>query len=179
MDDEYVFIPVDLTGIWQGRINAIHIDVCIAGNVRDFDICFAGMFRSVNEACAYASDWLEPICGIGGETSAYPGQDCPGAPTEPPVAEPPYDPPVSTEPPEIGGTIPEEAITEEAITEVISRGEDAPDTEAGETADGDAAVGGSCPSTAVRAAWEPLPCWLSPRRRCSCSKGKNDLRPEK
>lgn len=136
MDDEYVFIPVDLTGMWQGRINAIHIDVCIAESVRDFDICFAGMFRSVNEACACASDWLEPICGIGGETSAYPGQDCPGAPTEPPVAEPPYDPPVSTEPPEIGGTIPEEAITE-----VISMGEDAPDTEAGETADGDAAVG--------------------------------------
>ena len=117
MDDEYVFIPVDLTGIWQRRINAIYIDVYLAESVRDFDICFAGMFRSVNEACAYASDWLEPICGIGGETSAYPDQDCPGAPTEPPVAEPPYDPPVSTDPPEIWGTIPEEAITE-----VISRG---------------------------------------------------------
>jgi hypothetical protein len=80
------------------------------------------MFRNKDEAYAYATEWLEPVCGMSGETSAYPGQDCPGAPTEPP-----YDPLPDTLPHEWG------SIPDEAITEIVSAVEDALDTVAGET----------------------------------------------
>ncbi len=126
-DEEYVFIPIDLSDLWTGRINNIRLDFVIGDeNAREFDICFAGMFRDKDEAYAYAHDWLAYVNPLPDETSAYPGQDCPGAPTEPPT-EPPYEP-VETEHPIFWDTVPEEVVTE-----VVSMVEDAPDTEAGET----------------------------------------------
>lgn len=100
-DEEYVFIPIDLTGLWSGRINALrvelnHMEDCSAS----FELCFMGMFRNKDEAYAYAHDWLaydNPVP----DTSAHPGQDCDGEPTEPAI-----EPPVSTQPPEIWETIP-------------------------------------------------------------------------
>ena len=58
-DDEYIFIPVDMTDLWEGRINNIRIDLAMADEtVREFDICFGGMFRTAEEGFAYAEKWL-------------------------------------------------------------------------------------------------------------------------
>ena len=54
-DDEYIFVPVDLSDLWEGRINGIRIDMQTADS---FDICFAGIFRSTDEAYAYAEAYL-------------------------------------------------------------------------------------------------------------------------
>ena len=125
-NEEYVFIPVDLSDFWEGRIHNMRLDFMIGDeNAREFDICFAGMFRNKDEAYAYAHEWLEPVCWIGGETSAYPSQDCDGEPTEPP-----YEPPVSTEPPVIWETIsPDETETpaeplidrEQAVEDILAK----------------------------------------------------------
>ena len=58
-DEEYIFVPVDLTDLWEGRFNSIRLDMAMASeDVREFDLCFAGMFRSEEEAYAYAANWL-------------------------------------------------------------------------------------------------------------------------
>ena len=71
-DDEYVFVPYDMTGLWEGRINAVRLDMNIVDeSTRDFDLCFAGMFRSEDEAYAYAEAWITNVTGeapeVGGE----------------------------------------------------------------------------------------------------------------
>ena len=56
---QYIFIPVDLTGMWEGRINRIRMDLSFEDkSFREFDICFAGMFRSVEEAYTYTEEYL-------------------------------------------------------------------------------------------------------------------------
>ena len=87
-DEEYIFVPVDLTEMWEGRINAIRLDMNMAEDVREFELCFAGMFRSVEEAYAYANTWVE---GIGLETV---DPNATEEPTEPPT-EAPTDAPVA------------------------------------------------------------------------------------
>jgi hypothetical protein len=87
-DEEYIFVPVDLTDMWEGRINAIRLDMNMAEDVREFELCFAGMFRSVDEAYAYANTWVE---GIGLETV---DPNATEEPTEPPT-EAPTDAPVA------------------------------------------------------------------------------------
>ena len=123
-NEEYVFIPVDLSDLWAGRIHNIRLDFMIAdGNAREFDICFAGMFRNKDEAYAYAHDWLDYDNPVP-DTSAYPGQDCDGAPTEPP-----YEPPISTQPPEIWETVTPETETpahhlddpEQAVEDILAK----------------------------------------------------------
>ena len=58
-DQEYIFVPYDLSGMWEGRINALRLDFGMGDeSVREFDICFAGMFRSVDEAYVFAETWL-------------------------------------------------------------------------------------------------------------------------
>ena len=66
-DEEYVFVPVDMTDLWEGRINSIRLDLAMDDpENREFDLCFAGMFRSEDEAYAYAAAWLEGI-GLSGD----------------------------------------------------------------------------------------------------------------
>ncbi len=61
-EDEYVFIPCNLEDLWEGRINNIRLDMYITDETcREFDLCFAGMFRSEDEAYAYAEAWLTNI----------------------------------------------------------------------------------------------------------------------
>lgn len=56
---EYFFIPIDLADLWEGRINNIRLDFAMSDpDNREFDICFAGMFRSEGEAYAYAEEYL-------------------------------------------------------------------------------------------------------------------------
>ena len=87
-DDEYVFVPVDISDLWEDRINCVRLDFNLADeSLREFDICFAGMFRSENEAYAYCQTWLadntDVQTGIGGddETDA-PTDDATNAPVE-------------------------------------------------------------------------------------------------
>lgn len=57
--NEYVFVPFDMTDLWEGRINSIRVDINMNDpENREFDICFAGMFRSEDEAFAYAEEYL-------------------------------------------------------------------------------------------------------------------------
>ena len=92
-NEEYVFVPVDMTDLWEGRINSIRLDLAINDSeYREFDICFAGMFRSEDDAYAYASEYLASI-GVNGtpvteapETEA-PETEAPEAPeTEAPAS---------------------------------------------------------------------------------------------
>lgn len=58
-DDEYVLVPVNLTDLWEGRIHSLRLDLNLPDeSAREFDICFAGMFRSEEEAYGYAEDYL-------------------------------------------------------------------------------------------------------------------------
>ena len=58
-DEEYIFVPVDLTDMWEGRFNSVRLDFNMADeSTREFELCFAGMFRSVDEAYTYANEWL-------------------------------------------------------------------------------------------------------------------------
>ena len=77
--EEYVFVPVDLTDLWEGRINSIRLDLAIADEAnREFDVCFAGMFRSEEEAYTYAKEYLvtagvlDPNATEAPETTAEP-----------------------------------------------------------------------------------------------------------
>jgi hypothetical protein len=112
-DDEYVFVPVDLTDLWEGRINGIRLDMSMGEDVREFELCFAGMFRSVDEAYAYASEWLS----AGEIATDDPNADTTEEPTEAP--ENPTDAPDqggdATEAPDQGGDAteaPTDAATE-------------------------------------------------------------------
>ena len=116
-DEEYVFIPVDLSDLWAGRIHNIRLDFVIADeNAREFDICFAGMFRNKDEAYAYAHEWLSYCKGYYPETQA-------------PTTEPPYEPPISTQPPEIRETVTPETETpahhlddpEQAVENILAK----------------------------------------------------------
>ena len=58
-DEEYVFIPIDFSELWDGRINCVRLDLAMNDESnREFEICFAGMFRSEAEALAYTQSWL-------------------------------------------------------------------------------------------------------------------------
>ena len=57
--NEYIFIPADLSGMWEGRINCIRMDVGLPDpDSREYDICFAGMFRSYEEGVAYVENYF-------------------------------------------------------------------------------------------------------------------------
>ena len=68
--NEYIFVPFDMTGLWEGRINSIRVDVNMDDpEHREFDLCFAGMFRSTEEAFTYAEEYLSAR-GAAAETEA-------------------------------------------------------------------------------------------------------------
>ena len=58
-NEEYIFVPIDLTDLWEGRINSIRLDLFFEHqDRREFDLCFVGMFRSEEEAYTYAQAYL-------------------------------------------------------------------------------------------------------------------------
>lgn len=77
-DEEYVFVPVDITDLWEGRINCVRLDFNVGEDQSnwEFEICFAGMFRSEDEAYAYAETYLNSV----GVATNEPETD---APTDP------------------------------------------------------------------------------------------------
>lgn len=85
----YNMTLMDLTGLWEGRINAFRFDFSgIDTSDEDFaswDVCWIGAFRSVEEAQAYTTAWAtEKGLEIGEETTEEPTD----APTEKPTEEP-------------------------------------------------------------------------------------------
>jgi hypothetical protein len=116
-NDEYLLVPVDLTGLWNGRIMNIRVDLEFTDPHCDFELCFVGMFRSTDEAYAYTENRIGPESGVSDPV-----------PTEPPT-EPPFDPEV-TVPTDLW-----ESVPEELITEIVSAVESILDTEEGETGD--------------------------------------------
>ena len=98
--------------MWEGRFNSIRLDFNMADETtREFELCFAGMFRSVDEAYAYANTWVE---GIGLETV---DPNATEEPTEPPTEAPTDDvTEAPTDAPQQGGDAteaPTEAPTDE------------------------------------------------------------------
>ena len=129
---EYVFVPVDLTGLWEGRINTVRLDVIIVDqSAREFDICFAGMFRSTDEAYAYAEAYLGIDDGVREtwieETEPYEPEthyhETTGEPTESEaMIELPFDPDVETLPDGWETLLPDgwETISKEEASELVS-----------------------------------------------------------
>ena len=112
-DEEYIFVPVDLTDLWEGRINSIRLDMNMADEtLREFDLCFAGMFRSVDEAYAYANTWLSTNTEVETKDPNATEEET-DAPTEAPTDEVTE---ASTDAPQQGGDAteaPTEAPTDE------------------------------------------------------------------
>ncbi len=82
--EEYVFVPIDLTDLWEGRINDMRLDLRMDDpESRSFDLCFAGMFRSEEEAYAYAGAWLTERGVSSDPVTAAPTE----SPTEAPEAQ--------------------------------------------------------------------------------------------
>ncbi len=57
-DDEYTFVTVDLSELWEGRINGMRFDFSVLENYTEFDICYMGFFRSEEEALSYTETRL-------------------------------------------------------------------------------------------------------------------------
>ncbi len=92
-DEEYSFVTIDLTGMWaEGRINGLRLDfngIDISGEDKEFDLCWVGHFRSVEEAEAYNLAWMtekgvitgggddagEETTEAGGEDATTPAED--------------------------------------------------------------------------------------------------------
>lgn len=60
-DGFYNMTLIDLTDMWEGRVNAVRFDFAEIDvtdeDYASFDICWAGVFRSVEEAQAYTRAW--------------------------------------------------------------------------------------------------------------------------
>ena len=123
-DEEYVFVPVDLTDLWEGRINSIRLDLAMDDpENREFDLCFAGMFRSEDEAYAYASTWLEGIGLSGDPVTEAPVTEAPE--TEAPEAQDTEAPDAGTQAPADGTQAPDaetDAPAEKGCGGVIGMG---------------------------------------------------------
>ena len=59
---EYFYMLVDLTDLWEGKINTIRMDLAMADpDNREFEILYAGMFRSYEEGVVYGENHLKTI----------------------------------------------------------------------------------------------------------------------
>ena len=115
-DNEYIFVPIDLTGLAdEGRINSMRIDMRMPNaDTREFDVCFAGMFRSVDEAYAYVGDWfagrdISIDAPVDDETTADPSDNettaAPAETTAPATTEAPTTQAPTTEAPNGCGSV--------------------------------------------------------------------------
>ncbi len=89
-DDEYTYIIIDLTDLWEGRIHsmrpAFNVDPSDPDQT-EWDIEYMAMFRSVEEAKTYGEAYLKPLVGDLPTDPVDPG-DATDAPTEAPTAAP-------------------------------------------------------------------------------------------
>ncbi|MCQ2429556.1 MAG: hypothetical protein MJ192_04395 [Clostridia bacterium] len=95
-DDEYVLVLLDLTDLWEGRINALRMDfngLSAGEEWGEWDICYIGMYRSVEDAQKCGDDYVAAIRGTD-ETEGDATSAATDAPTEKPT-EAPTDAPVT------------------------------------------------------------------------------------
>ena len=58
--DEYVMVVLDLTDLWSGRIHQVVPGFAVdTSEDTEWDICYMAFFRTVDEATAYAYDYLD------------------------------------------------------------------------------------------------------------------------
>lgn len=86
-DDEYVLVLLDLTDLWEGRINALRMDfngLSAGDEWGEWDICYIGLYRSVEEAQTWGYKY---ICSFTGplETEQDTEPTATDAPTEAPT----------------------------------------------------------------------------------------------
>lgn len=95
-ETEYFYMLIDLTDMWEGKINTIRMDLAMQEDQsREFDILFAGMFRSYDEGKAYGEEHLKTIGVLPSdwteapETTAEPETEAPEteAATQAPAAD--------------------------------------------------------------------------------------------
>ncbi len=80
-NEEYTLVLVDLTDMWEGRINSARFDFGNVDPEEPFDVCYVGFFRNIDEAKAYNETRLIEL-GV----SAEPVTEAPTeAPTEMPT----------------------------------------------------------------------------------------------
>ena len=73
--EDYSLIYLDLTGLCSGRINNFRIDIHgVDLNNPEFDICYMGCFRSIDEAEAYGATYLG-VDAVTQDTGASGGDD--------------------------------------------------------------------------------------------------------
>ncbi len=80
-DEEYNLVLVDLTDMWEGRINSARFDF---GNVSPddpFDICYVGFFRNIDEAIAYNETRLIELGVSTAPVTEAPTEEATEAPT--------------------------------------------------------------------------------------------------
>ena len=114
-ENVYNLIVIDLTDLWEGRINAYQPHFAVGDytdpEAGEFDICWMGAFRNVEDAQAY-SDAYMAAKGIGDSVSET---------TEAPVTEAPTEP--ETEPVTVPATAPvTQAPASEPTTEAPAKG---------------------------------------------------------
>ena len=110
--DIYSLVIIDLEGLWEGRINAYQPHFAVGDytdpEMGEFDICWMGAFRSVEEAQGYSNTYMNEKGITGGDVA-----DTTEAPTEvltEPVTEPAQ---VTTSAPETQAP----AVTTDAVTD--------------------------------------------------------------
>ncbi len=85
-DDEYFLVTVDLTDLWEGRINGLRFDFATPEGSREFDICYMGFFRSVDEGKTFAEARLTEmgvlVDGEATQETEAPTEEVTEAPTE-------------------------------------------------------------------------------------------------
>ena len=78
-DDEYFIVVIDLTGLWNGRIHQVVPGFTLNdSSYNEWDICYMGFFRTIDEALEYGYDYLD----IDKTRTEAPTEEITEAPTE-------------------------------------------------------------------------------------------------
>ena len=81
-DDEYFIVVMDLTNLWSGRIHQVVPGFALNDpDYNEWDICYMGFFRTVDEALDYGYDYLN----VDSTQTEAPTEAATEAPTEAPT----------------------------------------------------------------------------------------------
>ena len=106
-DDEYIIVVIDLTDKWSGRIHQVVPGFSLNDpDYNEWDICYMGFFRTIDEAVNYGYDYLgvdeteapteAPTDAPTEEATDAPTEDATEAPTDPVTSTPETEPPKSS-----------------------------------------------------------------------------------
>ena len=81
-DDEYFIVVIDLEGLWSGRIHQVVPGFSLIDpSYNEWDICYMGFFRTIDEAVNYGYEYL----GVDKNQTEAPTETVTEAPTEAPT----------------------------------------------------------------------------------------------